>query len=155
MMTRRINSQREDSTRPPDGSAGNTQVEYRHDLALDPVAVARVFDRSGIARPTGDLGRIGRMFAAPSLVISAWVDGTLVGVCRALTDHAYCCYLSDLAVDRAHQGKGIGREMVNALRVIVGDGVSIVLVAAPGAASYYPSIGFEVASNAFIVRRMH
>ena len=36
----------------------------------------------------------------------------LVGVSRAITDYAWCTYLSDLAVDRAHQRQGIGRELI-------------------------------------------
>jgi hypothetical protein len=49
-----------------------TPIEYRHNHSLDPAEVARVFDASGITRPTQDLPRIARMFAAPCLVISAW-----------------------------------------------------------------------------------
>jgi len=52
-------------------------IEYCHNFPLDPVDVAR---------PTHDIARIARMFAASNLVISAWEDGGLVGVCRALTD---------------------------------------------------------------------
>ena len=81
-----------------------TEIEYRHDCPLDPTEVARVFDASGITRPTTDLPRIARMFAAPSLVISAWQNGRLVGVSRSLTDYSYCCYLSDLAVDSGGPG---------------------------------------------------
>ena len=128
-------------------------IEYRHNDPLDPVEVARVFDASGITRPTSDLDRIARMFAAPSLVISAWQDGRLVGVSRSLTDYAYCCYLSDLAVDKALQGKGVGRELVRRTQVAVGDEVSIILLSAAGAMSYYPAIGFQKAENAFVIRR--
>ena len=35
-----------------------------------------------------------------------------MGVARSLTDFVYCTYLSDLAVDEAHQGRGIGRELI-------------------------------------------
>jgi predicted N-acetyltransferase YhbS len=128
-------------------------IEYRHNHPLDPIDVARVFDASGITRPTSDLARIARMFAAPSLVISAWKDGRLVGVSRALTDFSYCCYLSDLAVDKALQGKGIGRELVERTRAAIGDEVSLILLSAAGAMSYYPEIGFEKAENAFVIRR--
>jgi predicted N-acetyltransferase YhbS len=128
-------------------------IEYRHNDPLDPIEVARVFDASGITRPTSDLARIARMFAAPSLVISAWQDGRLVGVSRSLTDYAYCCYLSDLAVDKALQGKGVGRELVRRTQVAVGDEVSIILLSAAGAMSYYPAIGFQKADNAFVIRR--
>ena len=84
-------------------------IEYRHNFPLTATDVAAVFDASGIRRPTNDLARIERMFANASLIFSAWHEGKLVGVCRALTDFSYCCYLSDLAVDKAFQKHGIGR----------------------------------------------
>jgi len=117
-------------------------VEYRHNYPLDPEDVARVFERSGIRRPTGDLARIARMFSAPSLVVSAWVQGKLVGVSRSLTDYAYCCYLSDLAIDKEYQRFGIGRELVRRIRGVIGEQVTLILLAAPDAMSYYPKLGF-------------
>ncbi|MNQ22609.1 Acetyltransferase (GNAT) family protein [compost metagenome] len=128
-------------------------IDYRQDVPLDPADVARVFDRSGIKRPTNDLARIARMFAAPSLLLSAWVDNELVGLSRSLTDHAYCCYLSDLAVDKKYQGHGIGRELVQRTQAIIGDEVSLILLSAPDAMSYYPTLGFELAQNAYVIRR--
>jgi GNAT superfamily N-acetyltransferase len=130
-------------------------IAYRHNLPLDPSEVARVFDASGITRPTADLPRIARMFAAPCLVISAWHGDRLVGLSRSLTDHAYCCYLSDLAVDKAYQGQGIGQALIARTRAVIGDEVSLILLAAPGAMSYYPAVGFEQADNAFVIRRKH
>lgn len=130
-----------------------SRIEYRHDCPLDPAEVARVFDASGIKRPTADLPRIARMFAAPSLVISAWLDGRLVGVSRSLTDYAYCCYLSDLAVDKDVQGQGIGKELIERTKAIIGDEVSLILLSAPGAMSYYPAVGFQQAENAFVIKR--
>lgn len=131
----------------------STPVEYRHNYPLDPLDVVRVFDRSGIKRPTDDLPRIARMFSAPCLTLSAWADGTLVGVSRSLTDFAYCCYLSDLAVDSEYQGLGIGRELIRRTQALIGDEVSLILLSAPGAMSYYPTLGFELASSAYVVRR--
>ncbi len=128
-------------------------IEYRQNFPLNPADVARVFDSSGITRPTNDIPRIARMFAASNLVISAWANGVLVGVCRALTDYSYCCYLSDLAVDQAHQKHGIGKELIRRVQNTVGDEVSIILLSALGAMSYYPSVGFAKAENAFLIRR--
>jgi GNAT superfamily N-acetyltransferase len=130
-----------------------TQIDYRHNLPLDPADVARVFDASGIQRPTHDLPRIARMFSAPALVLSAWHEGRLVGVSRSLTDYAYCCYLSDLAVDKAFQGHGIGNELIRRTQAAIGEEVSLVLLSAPGAMSYYPNLGFARADNAFIIKR--
>jgi GNAT superfamily N-acetyltransferase len=130
-----------------------SQIEYRHNFPLDPTEVVRVFEASGITRPTKDLPRIARMFAAPSLVISAWHEDRLVGVSRSLTDYAYCCYLSDLAVDKALQGHGIGKELIRRTQAVIGQEVSLILLSAPGAMSYYPSVGFQQAENAFVIRR--
>ncbi len=128
-------------------------IEYRHNFPLDPVDVVRVFDASGITRPTSDLPRIARMFAAPSLVISAWQQGRLVGLSRALTDYAYCCYLSDLAVDQQLQGQGVGKELIRRTQAVIGEEVSLILLSAPNAMSYYPAVGFQRAENAFVIRR--
>ena len=35
-----------------------------------------------------------------------------VGVARSVTDFAYCCYLSDLAVDEQYQKQGIGLKLI-------------------------------------------
>jgi GNAT superfamily N-acetyltransferase len=108
---------------------------------------------SGIIRPTSDLPRVARMFASSNLVISAWANGVLVGVCRALTDYSYCCYLSDLAVDRPFQQHGIGKQLIRRVQATIGEEVSLILLSAPGAMSYYPHVGFAKAENAFIIKR--
>ncbi len=130
-----------------------SQVEYRHNFPLDPIEVVRVFEASGITRPTADLPRIARMFSAPSLVISAWEEGRLVGLCRSLTDYSYCCYLADLAVDKSLQGRGIGKELIRRTQAVIGEEVSLILLSAPNAMSYYPAVGFQRAENAFIINR--
>jgi ribosomal protein S18 acetylase RimI-like enzyme len=128
-------------------------IEYRTDHPIEPAEIARLLDASGIARPTGDLARITKMYAGSSFVISAWDAGRLVGLCRGLTDFSYTCYLSDLAVDRSHQKSGIGREMIRRARELIGDEVTLLLLSAPEALEYYPKVGFEKVSNAFYIRR--
>ena len=79
-----------------------------------------------------DLPRIAKMLEHGNLTISAWDGDRLVGISRALTDFAYCCYLSDLAVDQAYQRHGIGKEMLALTRRELGDQVALILLAAPG-----------------------
>lgn len=129
------------------------EIEYRHNFPLEVADVAAVFDASGIRRPTKDLARIERMFANANLILSAWHEGKLVGVCRALTDFSYCCYLSDLAVDKAFQKHGIGRELIARARSVIGEEVALVLLSAPEAMGYYPTVGFEEIENGFIIKR--
>jgi ribosomal protein S18 acetylase RimI-like enzyme len=128
-------------------------IEYRHNFPLDPDDVVRVFDSSGLTRPTKDLARIARMFATSNLILSAWSEGKLVGVCRALTDYSYCCYLSDLAVDREFQKRGIGKQLIQRVQAVIGEEVSLILLSAPGAMAYYPRIGFVKIENGFMVKR--
>nr|WP_084427875.1 GNAT family N-acetyltransferase [Roseimaritima ulvae] len=52
-------------------------------------------------------------------------------------------YLSDLAVDVAQQGQGIGRELVRLTHEEAGLDTRLILLAAPAAASYYPHIGMQ------------
>lgn len=129
-------------------------IEFRHNFPLEAADVAAVFAASGIRRPIHDLARIGRMFANADLVVSAWHEGRLVGVCRALTDFSYCCYLSDLAVDGEFQERGIGRQLIAHVRSAIGEEVALLLLSAPEAMDYYPKIGFENVGNAFLIKRL-
>ena len=89
------------------------------------------------------------------LVISARDgDGRLVGVARSVTDFAYCCYLSDLAVDRECQRQGIGKELIRRTREAAGGGkIALVLLSAPDGMDYYRKAGLEKFDNCFGIRR--
>lgn len=128
-------------------------ITYRLNQSLDAAEVARVFDASGIDRPISDLPRITRMFTHAHLVVSARDGDRLVGVARTLTDYAYCCYLSDLAVDAAYQNQGIGHELIRRVQNAIGENVTLILLSAPSAMAYYPKVGFSLARNAYIIRR--
>ena len=79
-------------------------IEYRLDAAITAAELADLFRRSGIRRPVDDSDRLSAMIRNASLMITAWRSEWLVGVARLLNDFSYCCYLSDLAVDRDLQG---------------------------------------------------
>lgn len=128
-------------------------ISYQVEREIDPGAVADLFGRSGIRRPVDDLNRIGRMIEHANLILCAWDGDKLVAIARALTDFSYCCYLSDVAVDRAYQKQGIGKGLVDRVKEIVGEEVMILLLSAPEAESYYPHLGFEKAENAWRIPR--
>ena len=121
------------------------------DLTLDDIV--RVFDSSTINRPTHDPSRIKTMFENANLIISAWDANKLVGLCRALTDFSYCCYLSDLAVDLEYQHQGIGKAMIEKVRKDIGEKTSLILLSAPDTMEYYPKIGFEKIENGYRIQR--
>ncbi len=130
-------------------------IRYERDRPLEPQTVADLYDEAGLRRPTGDNERIGRMLANSNLVVSAWDTETerLVGVARALTDFAYACYLSDLAVHPEYQNQGIGRELIRRTQDYLGDEVMVLLLAAPAAAAYYAHLGFAKVENGWFLAR--
>jgi len=128
-------------------------ITYRIEPSPDAAQVAELFRRSGIRRPVDDVERIGRMIAHANLIVCAYDGERLVGIARALTDFSFCCYLSDLAVDRDYQRRGIGRELVRRVREAIGEESMLLLLAAPNAMDYYPHIGFEKVENAWQIRR--
>jgi len=126
---------------------------YRFDFPVTAEMVAAVFRSSGIRRPVDDLVRVQKMLDHADLTSTVWDGERLVGFGRALTDFSYCCYLSDMAVDRDYQHQGIGRAMISSIRDYLGSEVMLLLLSAPEAMEYYPHIGFEKADNAWIIHR--
>jgi GNAT superfamily N-acetyltransferase len=102
-----------------------------------------ILERSTLAerRPVADRPVIERMLANADIVVAARDGLRLVGVSRAISDFGFCTYLSDLAVDQAYQGQGIGRELIRRTHEAAGRGTTLILLAAPKAESYYPHIG--------------
>jgi GNAT superfamily N-acetyltransferase len=119
------------------------QVLYNVEPALSPDEFIDVLIRSTLAerRPVHDRDTIQRMLAQADVIVTARWDGVPIGVSRALTDFAYCTYLSDLAVDVAHQRCGIGRELIRRTHEAAGLRTTLLLLAAPKARTYYPHIG--------------
>ena len=130
-------------------------IEYQKTSDLDPDAFISVLRSSGLAerRPAGDRDRIARMLAGSNLVIVARDGGKIVGVARALTDYAYCCYLSDLAVDRAYQGRGIGRQLIVETQRAAGPETMCLLLSAPETVGFYEAIQMPRQSRAFMFPR--
>ena len=121
-------------------------MKYQIEPELTPVEFIDVLRRSTLAerRLVEVADQIAKMLAGADLVVTARdADGTLVGVSRAITDFAYCTYLSDLAVDVECQGRGIGRELIRVTHEKAGPSTRLILLAAPAAASYYPHVGME------------
>jgi GNAT superfamily N-acetyltransferase len=122
--------------------------------AISATELAALFRASGINRPVNDLARLEKMLAHANLVIGAYLDDRLVGIARALTDFSYCCYLSDLAVVKELQHRGIGRELLRRVKQRVGEQSMLLLLSAPEAMGYYPKVHFEKVENGWIIRRI-
>jgi GNAT superfamily N-acetyltransferase len=118
---------------------------------------AHLLDKSGLAsrRPASDIPRLQRMLDNGNLIVTARVAeiGQLVGIARSLTDWSYATYLSDLAVDAAFKGGGIGRRLIEETRNLAGEEAMLLLVSAPDAVGFYHKLGMPVSDRAFLFPR--
>ncbi len=129
------------------------EIIYKTGLLPPIETIIEVYDNSGINRPTTDKARIEKMYQHANLVITAWDAETLVGIARSLTDFCYCCYLSDLAVKKAYQKKGIGKKLIRPTKEEIGENAMLLLLSAASAMDYYPKVGLETVKNGFIINR--
>jgi N-acetylglutamate synthase-like GNAT family acetyltransferase len=107
----------------------------------------------GERRPVNEPARLEQMLRHADVIVTARDGGRLVGVSRAITDFAYCCYLSDLAVDTAYQHQGIGKHLVEETRHAAGEAAMLMLIAAPAAEGYYPKIGMQRVKSCWLIPR--
>ncbi|MGN1387635.1 MAG: GNAT family N-acetyltransferase [Bacillus sp. (in: firmicutes)] len=129
-------------------------INYKINAPIAAEQFSQVFRASGIRRPVDDLPRLQKMLDHADLLITAWDGEQLVGVARSITDFSYCCYLSDLAVDKSHQSQGIGKELVRQTQRQLSEEVALILLSAPTAMEFYPHIGFQKIENGFIIPRI-
>jgi GNAT superfamily N-acetyltransferase len=129
-------------------------ITYKLEPDLGVTEFIDVLVRSTLAerRPVNRPDVISGMLNHADIILTARADEKLVGVSRAITDYSYCTYLSDLAVDQAYQGRGIGRELIRRTHEAAGLHTHLILLAAPKAQTYYPHIGMEPHDSAWITR---
>ena len=131
-------------------------IVYSSEATLSADEFIDLLVRSTLAerRPIHDIKTISEMLANASIIITARVDGRLVGISRALSDFSFCTYLSDLAVDVEHQRRGIGRELIHRTHEEAGRHTMLILVAAPKARDYYPHIGLKQHDSCWVIDRL-
>ncbi len=129
-------------------------IEYRYGNDLDLNSVLELYRDStlGDRRPIDDRAIAQDMLAHANLVVTAWDGPTLIGLARTLTDFSYVGYLADLAVRRAYQHRGVGTSLIDKTRRKMGPRSMLVLLAAPAAVDFYPHVGFQAHTSAWVLR---
>jgi N-acetylglutamate synthase-like GNAT family acetyltransferase len=118
-----------------------------------PVAseVIALFRAAGLNGPLDEPERVAQMLLASQHVITARVDGQLVGLIRLLTDFAFNAFVADLAVNPAFQRKGIGTELL-ARATASHDGVKYILQT-HDAAGFYLKNDFTKTDGCYVRMR--
>ncbi len=128
------------------------QIHYTIEQNLQPTEFVDLLIRSTLShrRPIDDSQRIEMMLKHANLIVTARLEGKLIGVSRALTDFTFCTYLSDLAVDIEYQNAGIGKRLIDATHRAAPQAL-LILLAAPAAQNYYGKIGMEKFEHCFLL----
>src|SRR5438132_131758 len=130
-------------------------VTYQLEPDLPLAEFVDVLQRSTLAerRPMTETTTLQTMLQNADVLVTARIDGLLVGVSRAITDFAFCTYLSDLAVDENYQRQGIGQELLRRTHEAAGLHTQLILLAAPKAQSYYPHVGMAKHESCWTISR--
>lgn len=93
--------------------------------------------------------RIEKLVRNVSVSLVARDGERIVGVLFGLTDFAYWLYVTDLGVDRAYTGQGIGRELMKRAHTIAGGekDIAVYLIANDNAIPFYEKLGMKHADD--------
>ena len=121
-----------------------------NDLNPDEFRTVLINSTLGERRPVNDTERIAQMVKSAGLIITARDNKKLVGVARAITDFVYCTYLSELAVDKDYQNRGIGKELIKQVKLKTPK-AKLILLSATNAVDYYPKIGMTRHDHCYFI----
>ncbi|MGN1421752.1 MAG: GNAT family N-acetyltransferase [Oscillospiraceae bacterium] len=94
--------------------------------------------------------RIEKLVNSVSISLAARDEnGTLIGALFGLTDYAYWLYITDLGVDKAYVGMGIGSRLVKTAHEIAGGekDIAVYLIANDNAIPFYEKLGMTKADD--------
>jgi GNAT superfamily N-acetyltransferase len=128
------------------------KIERVDPSEVDSDEVLDVYRESGLGerRPIEDRERFEAMVRNANLLLVCRDRDRMVGVARCVSDFSYVTYLSDIAVVRPYQRRGVGRALIDATRDEA-PLAKIVLLSAPAATEYYPHIGFSQHHSAWVL----
>jgi ribosomal protein S18 acetylase RimI-like enzyme len=97
---------------------------------------------------------LSRMLAGSQAVVSAWQGSHLVGFGRATSDGVFRAVLWDVVVAGEHQGRGLGRRIVEALlQEPALQGVERVYLMTTNSSGFYEQLGFTAVDSQRLMLR--
>jgi len=135
-------------------NADDMEYQIENDLDAGEFRELLIASTLGERRPVDDPERIMAMVKNANLIVTARHQQRLVGLARSLSDFVYATYLSDLAVDRQYQKRGISKELIRQTKRAVPQS-KLILPAAPAAIHDYPRIGMTPFAYCFLLDDIH
>jgi len=132
-------------------------IDYKvgHVPPVDDIVALYRATSLGARRPVDDPARMQRMFDASNVVVTAYDGDKLIGLSRAMSDMGWVCYLADLLVHEDWQGRGVGKDLIRRTHDAAGgiETITLILVSAPEAMTFYPAAGFDKIEEGWRVMR--
>ena len=131
------------------------EISYSIDASITCEQFIALLNASGLGerRPVDDEQCIEGMLENSNLMVTAWHKEQLIGIARSVTDFHYAFYLSDLAVHKNYQQRGLGKTLQNLTQKQLGPRCKLILLAAPDANSYYEKLGFTSNPRCWVLER--
>jgi ribosomal protein S18 acetylase RimI-like enzyme len=115
--------------------------------------VRQLLARCGWKRKIEDPATFQKCVTHSHIALVAEASGVVVGFLRAITDYTFNGYISMVAVEESHRGKGIGSALV---RAAIGTNPNMTWVLRadrPNVSGFYRSLGFTPSAVAMEKRR--
>lgn len=108
-----------------------------------------LYEGVGWTAYTADPDALHSAVANSTLIVTARIDGRLVGLARAISDDVSVAFLQDVLVAADHQRDGIGRQLVGQVRRRFEHVRRHVLLTddEPAQRAFYEAVGFTAAES--------
>ncbi len=113
---------------------------------LTPARIITLFRRGPLLREARDPAEVWTSFENASIVLTAWLDGQLVGLARVLSDRVMFSYLCDLVVEPDVQRIGVGKALIQAV-VEACAGTELFLKDSELSSGFYAHLEFKRVAN--------
>ena len=128
-------------------------IHYTTEKSVDIEQVIHLYKQSFIElkRPVEDKLKMEALIDHANVIITAWDNKTLVGICRGFSDFNFVTYISDLAVLKDYQTQGIGKELLAKVKDFTDHSTRLVLLSNVSANTYYEKLGFSRHDRAWVL----
>jgi len=116
----------------------------------------RLFNQHAFWAKNRSITELRRMLKGSAAVASLWHGKRLVGFGRATSDGVYRAVLWDVVIPQDLQGRGLGRQVVEALTDSPQlKDVQRIYLMTTNSAGFYKQLGFELVAGQRLMRRDH
>jgi ribosomal protein S18 acetylase RimI-like enzyme len=116
----------------------------------------RLFNQHAFWAKNRSITELRRMLKGSAAVASLWQGKRLVGFGRATSDGVYRAVLWDVVIPQDLQGRGLGRQLVEALTDSPQlKDVQRIYLMTTNSAGFYKQLGFELVAGQRLMRRDH